>query len=89
VRYAEEFQTLNVASTLGATLLLFGFLIVAAYLTLCLFYGRISGANPWGSKGFEWLTQSPPIEHNFEKQPIFDGPPHDYATPPVEVKNVA
>ena len=87
--YAKEFETLNVASTAGASLLLIGFVIVAIYLTISLKYGRISGANPWGSKGFEWLTQSPPIEHNFEVQPVFDGPPHDYATPPVEVKNVA
>ncbi|MFL5321420.1 MAG: cbb3-type cytochrome c oxidase subunit I [Myxococcaceae bacterium] len=87
--YAPEFHGLNVASTAGASLLLFGFLIAAVYLVLSLRYGRISGANPWGSKGFEWLTQSPPPEHNFERQPIFDGPPHDYATPPVEVKNVA
>jgi cytochrome c oxidase subunit 1 len=82
--YAEQFRTLNVASTFGATLLLFGFLLVGLYLVLSLRSGRVAGPNPWGSKGFEWLTQSPPLEHNFRTQPSFHGPPHDYSTPVEE-----
>jgi cytochrome c oxidase subunit 1 len=85
--YAEEFRTLNVASTFGATLLLFGFTLVAIYLAISLRAGRVAGPNPWGSKGFEWQTQSPPLEHNFHTQPIFTGPPHDYSTPVEEVRH--
>jgi len=85
--YSEQFRTLNVASTFGATLLLFGFLLVAAYLLISLKAGRVAGPNPWGSKGFEWYTQSPPLEHNFTRQPTFSVPPHDYSTPVPEVRH--
>ena len=43
-QYLPQFQNLNVASTLGATLLLFGFLLVAANLGLALRYGRAPGS---------------------------------------------
>lgn len=42
--YAKEFETLNIASTAGASLLFFGFVTIAVYLGLSLRYGRVSGA---------------------------------------------
>jgi cytochrome c oxidase subunit I len=82
--YPERFQTLHVMSSAGATLLFFGFVIIFIYLTLSLKYGKVAGPNPWGSRGFEWNTPSPPPTHNFEKTPEFTGQPHDYSTPVAE-----
>ena len=34
--------------------------------------------NPWGGTTLEWETQSPPIEHNFDYDPILRHEPYDY-----------
>jgi cytochrome c oxidase subunit 1 len=69
---------LNVASTAGATLLLFGFVIIAIYLALAFRFGGKPGPNPWGSRGFEWITASPPITENFPGEVEVTGTPYDY-----------
>ncbi len=76
--YPERFQALNVASTAGASLLAIGFAIVLVYLAVSLRYGRFAGRNPWGSRGFEWDTLTPPPPHNYEEQPVFTHGPHLY-----------
>jgi cytochrome c oxidase subunit 1 len=80
--YPPEFQWLQVASTLGASLLGFGFLIVLVYLLVSLKHGAVAGDNPWGSAGYEWFTPSPPPTHNFPEVPVFERPAHDYQVPP-------
>ncbi len=82
--YPVEFQWLHVASTMGASLLAFGSALVAIYLGWALRYGRVAGANPWGSRGYEWTVPSPPPKHNFEEPPTFDRHPHDYTIPGVD-----
>jgi len=79
-QYPEQFQALNVASTAGATLLGFGLLIILIYLFIALRWGPRCEANPWGSKGFEWMTDSPPTTHNFDEIPTITQMPHDYRT---------
>src|SRR5450755_3669530 len=65
--YADEFHTLNVMSTAGATILGLGYLIPLIYLTWSLRYGKDAGDNPWKAKGLEWETTSPPPTFNFDK----------------------
>ena len=86
--YPERFTALNVASTAGSTLLAFGFIIILIYLVHALRHGEIAGANPWHSKGYEWLTSSPPIKENFEKTLAYDEEPHTYHEPGEEVEHV-
>jgi cytochrome c oxidase subunit 1 len=33
-------------------------------------YGPKASSNPWGAKGLEWETTSPPPTFNFDKTPI-------------------
>ena len=81
--YPEHYQALNVISTLGAILLFIGFLIVALYLGHALVYGKLASPNPWNSKGYEWLTSSPPPTHNFVgPQMTFPEEPHLYLPKP-------
>ncbi|HEY3451028.1 MAG TPA: cbb3-type cytochrome c oxidase subunit I [Myxococcales bacterium] len=84
--YPAKYHVLHVASSLGATLLFFGLALVLVYLLVALFKGERAPHNPWGSKGFEWLSATPPPKHNYEVTPVFTGPPHDYSTAldPVE-----
>jgi len=68
--YVPELQVYNVMSTAGASILGVGFLIPAIYFLWSLRYGKPAGNNPWGAKGLEWETTSPPPTFNFDKTPI-------------------
>ena len=81
--YPEHFQSLHVASTAGASLLGFGFLIIFGYLAWSLRYGPVATQNPWDSRGYEWMTETPPPKHNFHEVPDYTHPPHDYSAPDV------
>jgi len=76
--YPERYWALNVASTAGASVLAIGFTIVLVYLLVALKHGAVAGTNPWGSRGYEWLTTSPPPFENFEVVPAFVNGPHEY-----------
>ncbi|HEX5745465.1 MAG TPA: cbb3-type cytochrome c oxidase subunit I [Archangium sp.] len=79
--YPQEMQWLHVASTAGASLLAFGFVLIAIYLLWSLRYGPVSPPNPWGSRGYEWFSGSPPAPHNFTQAPRFEREVHDYTVP--------
>jgi cytochrome c oxidase subunit I len=86
--YPERFQALNVASTAGASLLAFGFIIILIYLSYALVRGKVAGDNPWNSRGYEWMTSSPPPKHNFDQTPIITQDSHSYQEPGEEVEHV-
>jgi cytochrome c oxidase subunit 1 len=83
--YPPEFQLFNVMSTAGASILGFGYLLPMIYLTWAWFYGKPAGNNPWGSKGLEWETTSPPPTFNFDRTPVVTEATHSYGHP-EEVK---
>ena len=85
--YPPEFQFFNVMSSAGASILGFG--LPAAddlHLTWAWFYGKPAGNNPWGSKGLEWETTSPPPTFNFDRTPVVTEPRARYDGHPEEVK---
>jgi cytochrome c oxidase subunit 1 len=77
--YPEEWQVLNVLSTAGASVLGLGFLLPLGYLLWSLKYGKLAGKNPWGAKGLEWTTDSPPPTENFRDAPVVSEEAYDYA----------
>jgi cytochrome c oxidase subunit 1 len=79
--YPPEYTALNVASTAGSSLLAFGFVIIFLYLGHALLRGRRSADNPWESRGYEWMTPSPPPKDNFLVEPVYEREPHDYSEP--------
>lgn len=68
--YPPEFQIWHVMSTLGSSVLGFGYLLPVVYMLWSLKYGAMAGSNPWGAKGLEWVVASPPPSHNFDEVPI-------------------
>ncbi len=79
--YPARFQWLNVLSTGGASILAGGLVLTALYLAVALVRGPRASSNPWDSRSFEWLSASPPPEHNFESLPSFERGPYDYHEP--------
>jgi cytochrome c oxidase subunit 1 len=77
--YPEEFQVLNVMSSAGASILGVGYLLPLVYLIWSLRYGAIAGPNPWGAKGLEWQTTSPPPTDNFATAPVVTEEAYAYA----------
>ncbi|HEX8113228.1 MAG TPA: cbb3-type cytochrome c oxidase subunit I [Kofleriaceae bacterium] len=84
--YPDRFHVLNVMSTLGAYLLGAALILTLVYLLVSLRWGKPAPANPWGSRGFEWRSPSPPPVYNFVVP--FDPAHGAYAydrPPPAEV----
>lgn len=76
--YPPEFQVYHVLSTAGSTILGIGFLLPFTYLTYSLFKGERAGVNPWGGKGLEWETASPPPTENFAQTPVVTEATYSY-----------
>ena len=83
--YPAEFQVLNVMSSAGASILAIGYVIPLIYFYWSWNYGPPAGPNPWGAKGLEWETASPPPTENFERTPIVTEEAYNYPTAEVGV----
>jgi cytochrome c oxidase subunit I len=77
--YPAEFQIWNVLSTAGATVLGLGLALPLVYLLMSLKNGAPAGNNPWGAKGLEWETTSPPPTFNFDTPPVVTEEAYAYA----------
>ena len=55
-----------------------GFLLPVIYFLWSLRRGKAAGDNPWGARGLEWETTSPPPVFNFEHPPVVDHEAYDY-----------
>lgn len=77
--YPDEFQVLNVMSTLGSSILAVGYLLPFLYLTWSLRWGKDASKNPWHATGLEWeAADSPPIKHNFKAPTHVSQTPYHY-----------
>ncbi len=83
--YPPEFQVLNVMSSAGASILGVGYLIPLVYLFWSMRYGPPAPPNPWGAKGLEWETPSPPPTSNFLETPVVTEEAYSYSKSEVIV----
>jgi cytochrome c oxidase subunit 1 len=69
--YSSELglDTLNMMSTVGGFVQAVGVLLLFYNVFMSLKRGQIAGRNPWGAATLEWATESPPVEHNFQRIP--------------------
>jgi cytochrome c oxidase subunit 1 len=84
--YLEQFEGFHVASTVGSWILAAGLFLTLGYLLASLRQPKQQMArNTWGGKTLEWESDSPPIQHNFEGQPVCLHGPYDYRENPAPV----
>ncbi len=76
--YPPQWQSWNVLSSAGASILAVAYLMPLGYLVWSLFYGERAGANPWRATGLEWQTSSPPPVYNFARTPVVTVAPYAY-----------
>ncbi len=77
--YLDQYQPLHGFSSVGSFILGIGFLISAIVLFVAVHHGRPAGSNPWGALTLEWTqTTSPPVEHNFDGEAVYEHGPYDY-----------
>ncbi len=74
----DLFRTLHQIATVGAFILGVGLFLTLFYLLHSLKWGKRAPANPWNGKSLEWATASPPIQHNFEKDPVCEDGPYEF-----------
>jgi cytochrome c oxidase subunit 1 len=76
--YPPEWESWNLLSSAGASILAVAYLLPLGYLGWSLFRGERAGPNPWRATGLEWQTSSPPPTHNFEQTPVVTAGPYLY-----------
>ncbi len=76
--YPPQWQSWNVLSSAGASILAIAYIMPLGYLLWSLFYGERAGPNPWRATGLEWLTSSPPPTYNFARTPVVMVEPYAY-----------
>ena len=79
--YIDQFQPFHQTSTIGSYILGVAFLLILFYLVQSLISGKKATANPWNSRGLEWMATSPPDLHNFDHTPVVINAPYDYHKP--------
>jgi cytochrome c oxidase subunit 1 len=81
--YLPQFEPFHRASTIGSWILAVGLFTTAYTLLEALWKGKRAPRNPWGSAGYEWMTETPVPLANFRQTPVITRGPYDYhlATP--------
>ena len=67
------FDQLNLIATIGGYIYGTAQAIFLINLIYSVKRGPVASRNPWGAWGFEWLTTSPPPDHNFDGNPVVRG----------------
>ncbi len=75
--YHPDFASYNYWSSIGAMILVVGLVLTLVAILHAIFRGKPAPANPWGGVTLEWMTASPPPEHNFEHDAPWVADPYD------------
>jgi cytochrome c oxidase subunit I len=85
--YIPQFSNLHLVSTVGSLINASGYSLALLNLLICGIWGKVKAPrNPYNSLGLEWMTESPPIHHNFEEIPVVTEEAYAYGEPVHEGK---
>ena len=79
--YVPRYTSLQEISTVGAFIMIIGFILMISNLIYHRFNGAIASANPWHGVTLEWQIPSPPPEENFEEIPVITDQPYTFKHP--------
>ncbi len=79
--YSPELGQYNWVLSLVAFVLSASFLVFVYNMVVSWVKGPQAESNPWKLRTLDWLTSSPPSEHNFPHDPQVTGNPYDYGVP--------
>ena len=77
-QYNPQFQTANQMSTIGAYILMTGWIIFLYMMLNAWRRGKIAPANPWHAKTLEWKVPTPVPLENFVVDPVVTSDPYTY-----------
>ena len=80
----KELQPLNQFMTWCAIAMVASQIFFFINFFYSMFFGPISGRNPWKANGLEWMAPSPPGHGNFDFQPIVYRGPYEYGSPETD-----
>ncbi len=63
-------DSLNLLATVGGYVQAVGIVLLFVNIIRSLRHGEKASSNPWDAATLEWATESPPVEHNFQRVPI-------------------
>ena len=81
--YAQIFWPANVMSSIGAYVLMVGWLVFLYMIVSSWRNGEIASANPWHAKSLEWHVPTPVPLENFLVDPVVTSDPYTYGEPDV------
>ena len=76
--YLPEYETLHQVSTVGSWILAAGLFVSLVAFIHSFVAGKKAKANQWDGVSLEWMTATPPIEHNFHEIPHVTSGPYDF-----------
>lgn len=79
--YPQGLATTNRFVSISAFILGASFIVFVSNLVVSAVRGERAEANPWHARTLEWMTSSPPPEHNFEAPVEVVAWPYDYGLP--------
>jgi cytochrome c oxidase subunit 1 len=79
--YDPIFQHANEAATVGAYILMLGWIVLLYAIIDSIRHGAIASANPWHSKTLEWKVPTPVPLVNFLVDPVITSDPYGYGEP--------
>ena len=77
-QYNPKFEAANQMSTIGAYILMSGWLIFLYMMLHAWRRGKIAPANPWHAKTLEWKVPTPVPLENFLVDPVVTSDPYTY-----------
>jgi cytochrome c oxidase subunit I len=82
--YAPMFLTANRVATIGAYLLMLGWITFLYGMIHSVRHGQAAPANPWHAKTLEWMVPTPVPLENFTVDPVVTSDFYGYGEPAVE-----